>query len=158
MVGARPRKIMCATCSVQNLSESKPGYRKITVVAMLKMDQRMKGQKSVNSLLSCVCVCVCARAHTRGACTLSHSVASDSLQPHGLQPARLLCPWNFPGKNTGVGCHFLLQEIFPIQESNLHLLHLLHWQAHPSGNQCHLETLIVIYLSRTDKRRPRLKQ
>ena len=30
------------------------------------------------------------------------------LQPHGLQPARLLCPWNFPGKDTGVGCHFLL--------------------------------------------------
>ena len=32
--------------------------------------------------------------------------------PHGLQPARLLCPWNFPGKNTGVGCYFLLQGIF----------------------------------------------
>ena len=29
--------------------------------------------------------------------------------PHGLQPTRLLCPWDFPGKNTGVGCHFLLQ-------------------------------------------------
>ena len=38
----------------------------------------------------------------------SHSVMSDSLRPHGLQPARLLCPWDFPGKNTGVGCHFLL--------------------------------------------------
>ena len=33
----------------------------------------------------------------------------DSLRPHGLQPTRLLCPWDFPGKNTGVGCHFLLQ-------------------------------------------------
>ena len=33
---------------------------------------------------------------------------SDFLLPHGLQPARLLCPWTFPGKNTGVGCHFLL--------------------------------------------------
>ena len=33
---------------------------------------------------------------------------SDSLRPHGLQPTRLLCPWNSPGKNTGVGCHFLL--------------------------------------------------
>ena len=32
---------------------------------------------------------------------------------HGLQPARFLCPWNFPGKNSGVGCHFLLQGIFP---------------------------------------------
>ena len=34
---------------------------------------------------------------------------SDSLWSHGLQPARLLCPWDSPGKNTGVGCHFLLQ-------------------------------------------------
>ena len=39
----------------------------------------------------------------------SYSALSDSLQPHGLQPARLLCPWNSPGKNTGVDCHFLLQ-------------------------------------------------
>ena len=34
---------------------------------------------------------------------------SDSLWPYGLKSARLFCPWDFPGKNTGVGCHFLLQ-------------------------------------------------
>ena len=39
-------------------------------------------------------------------------VMSDCLQPHGMQPARLLCPWNSPGKNIRVGCHFLLQWIF----------------------------------------------
>ena len=39
---------------------------------------------------------------------LSHAVVSDSLWLHGLQPARLLYPWNFPGKNTWVGFHFLL--------------------------------------------------
>ena len=44
-------------------------------------------------------------------CMCECSVESDSLRPHGLQPARLLCPWNFPGKNTGVGCPFLLQVI-----------------------------------------------
>ena len=44
------------------------------------------------------------------------SVMFDSLQPHGLWPARLLCPWDSPGKNTGVGCHFLLQGIFLTQE------------------------------------------
>ena len=38
----------------------------------------------------------------------SHSVVSDSLRPHGLQPTRLLCPWDFPGKSTGAGCHCLL--------------------------------------------------
>ena len=40
-----------------------------------------------------------------------------------LKPTRLLCPWDFPGKDTGVGCHFLLQGIFPTQGSNLGLLH-----------------------------------
>ena len=37
------------------------------------------------------------------------SVVSDSVRPHRRQPTRLLCPWDSPGKNTGVGCHFLLQ-------------------------------------------------
>ena len=41
----------------------------------------------------------------------------------------LLCPWNFPSKNTEAGCHFLFQGIFPIQGSNPRLLCLLHWQA-----------------------------
>ena len=38
-------------------------------------------------------------------------VMSDSFQPYGLQPARLLCPWDSPGKNTGLGCCALLQGI-----------------------------------------------
>ena len=53
---------------------------------------------------------------------VSHSVVPDSLRPHGLQPTRLLCPSDFPGKDTGVGCHFLLQGIFPTQGSNPGLL------------------------------------
>ena len=53
-------------------------------------------------------------------------VVSDSLQPHGLQPASLLCPWDSTSKNTGVGCHLLLRGIFPTQASNRCLLHLLH--------------------------------
>ena len=57
-------------------------------------------------------VCVCEVA----------SVVSDSLQPYGLQPVRLLCPWDSPGKNSGVGCHALFQGIFPSQGSDLHLL------------------------------------
>ena len=39
----------------------------------------------------------------------SCSVVSDPQRPHGLQPSRVLRPWDFPGKSTGVGCHFLLQ-------------------------------------------------
>ena len=60
-----------------------------------------------------VCVCVCARTRAR----VSRSVGSNCLY------ARLLCPWNPLGKSTGVGCHFLLQRIFPTQGSNLGLLH-----------------------------------
>ena len=56
-------------------------------------------------------VCVCVR----------DSVVS--LCPHGLQPARLLCPKDFPGKNSGMGCHSLLQGIFPIQGSYPGLSH-----------------------------------
>ena len=59
---------------------------------------------------ACVYVCV------------SHSVLSNSTW--------LLCPWDFPGKNTGAGCHSLLQGLFPTQGSNpcLNPLHLLHWR------------------------------
>ena len=46
---------------------------------------------------------------------------------HRLQPVRLYFLWKFPGKDTGVGCHFLLQRIFPTQGSNLRLC-LLHWR------------------------------
>ena len=48
----------------------------------------------------------------------SHSIVSDSLLPHELQPSRLLCPWNSPGKNTGVGSHSFLQGIFTTQGWN----------------------------------------
>ena len=53
-----------------------------------------------NIILNYNCCCCC--------CYVA-SVVSDSVRPHRLQPTRLLCPWDFPGKNTGVGCHFLLQ-------------------------------------------------
>ena len=74
----------------------------------------------------------------------SRSVVSDPQRPHGLQPSRLLHPWDFPGKSTGVGCHCLLhlpaeaqgkpkntevgsltllQQIFLTQELNVGLLH-----------------------------------
>ena len=49
----------------------------------------------------------------------SHSVVSQSLRPHGLSSVH----GDFPGKNTGVGCHFLLQGIFPTQGSNPYLPH-----------------------------------
>ena len=79
--------------------------------------------------------------HLTHMCALSHSAVSSSLRPPGLQPATLLCPWNYPGKNTGVGCHSLLQGISPTQGWNLCLLH---WQA-DCPPLCHLGSPSNIY-------------
>ena len=57
------------------------------------------------------------------------SVVSNSLWPHCLWPARILCSQDYPGKNTELGCHFLLQGIFSTQGSKPCLLQLLKWQA-----------------------------
>ena len=59
-------------------------------------------------------------------CCFLVTKSCPTLQFHGLQLTKLFCPWDFPGKNTGVGCHFLLQGIFPTQGLNPCLLH---WQA-----------------------------
>ena len=63
----------------------------------------------------------------------SNSGMSDSLQPHRLLPARLLCPQDSPGKNTGMGSHPLLQRIFPTQGSDLDLLHFRQILCHLSN-------------------------
>ena len=75
---------------------------------------------------------VCWRSHygKRQDCVHAKLLPSClTLRIYGLQPARLFCPWDSPSKNTGVGCHALLQGTFPTQGSNLRLLRLLHWQA-----------------------------
>ena len=69
---------------------------------------------------------------------------SNSLQPHGLQPARLLCPWDFPGKKIGVRRHFLLRGIFLTQGFNLCGLH---WQA----DSLSLSHLASLYLLKKEK-------
>ena len=53
----------------------------------------------------CVCVCVCACVHVY-MCVCVSAQLCLTLQPPGLYPTRLFCPWDFPGKNTAVGCHF----------------------------------------------------
>ena len=69
----------------------------------------------------------------------SRSVMSNSLRSPGLYPSRLLCPWNFPGQNTGVGSHSLFQGIIPTQGLNpgflpcRHILYQLSYQGSPKG-------------------------
>ena len=66
-------------------------------------------------------------------CVLSCLVMSSSFVTlRTVSPFRLPCPWNFPGKNTGADCHFLLQGVFLTQGTNLRLLCLLRWQADSS--------------------------
>ena len=70
-------------------------------------------------------------------CVHAHSVMSDSCDLMGYSPPGSPVQGICPGKNTGVGCHFLLPGTFPTQGSNSDFLHLLHWQmgsllAHPS--------------------------
>ena len=72
-------------------------------------------------------ICVCVYIHIY----MAHAWSSNSLWPHTLWPSRLLCPGDLRGKKTGVGCHSLLQGIFPTQGLNSGLLHcrqiLYHW-------------------------------
>ena len=56
-------------------------------------------------------------------CYLVTQSCPTLLLPHGLQSIRHLCSWDFPGKNTGVGCHVLLQGFFPTLGLNQHLQH-----------------------------------
>ena len=82
-----------------------------------------------------VCMCMC-------------SDVSDSLRPHRLGPTRLLCPRDSPRNNTGVGCHLLLQGIFPTQGLNPCLLCLLHWQTGslPPGHwEAPVTFLVLLY-------------
>ena len=89
----------------------------------------------LSDLLIHTCVCV------------SYSVMSDSLQPRGLWPARLLCPCDSLGKNTGVGCHALLQGIFLTQGLNPGLLYcrqILYHLSHLGSPLIHISILFQI--------------
>ena len=98
------------TFLVSSLKSTQPNFRILHEIILIK----------INLGISCLC------RHIKSLQPCS------TLQLHGLQPARLLYSWNSPGKNTGVGCYFLLQGISPTQRSNWLLLLLLHWQADSS--------------------------
>ena len=92
--------------------------------------------------------------HIQTSVSCSFSVVSHSLQHHGLQSTRLLPLWDFPGKNTGMGCHFLLQGIFLTQGSNLSLLRLLHWQEGSLTTSATWEALHYFKLERREFEEP----
>ena len=67
----------------------------------IKVKVNATGQTYLSITIRSKSICCC--------CCQVTSVVSDSVQPHRRQPTRLPRPWDFPGKNTGVGCHILLQ-------------------------------------------------
>ena len=83
---------------------------------------------NVSVIYQCNCLCVC----------VSLSFMSDSATSWIILPARLLCPWDSPGKNTGVGCHALLQGILLTQGSNPGVLHCRQILYHLSHQGTHL--------------------
>jgi len=85
-----------------------------TWVSILETTKKSSRLRKADASLKGICCCYLVDTSCLTLC-----------DPIDCSPSRLLCPWNFSGKNTGVGCHFLLQGIFPTQESNPHLLH---WQ------------------------------
>ena len=79
--------------------------------------------------------------------SVSSSVLSDSLRLHGLGPPRFPCPWDSPGKNTGVGSHSLLQGIFLTRGSNPGLLHcrqILYCLSHLGSPHLKWQWLLIV--------------
>ena len=105
-----PRTAMMSDVSTPSTSSSPSLYPLVSPFCMVPSFFPAIGSRLMPGNMLCMHAC---------------SVVSDSLRPHGLQPARPPCPWAFLGKNTGVDCQVLLQGIFQTQGWNLCLLH---WQ------------------------------
>ena len=76
-----------------------------------------------------------------------------TLRPQGLQPSRLLCPWDFPGKNAGVGCHFLLYGIFPLRDQILVTCigrRIFYYGATREARCNGIISITIIYMSKPD--------
>ena len=82
--------------------------------------------------------------HFKAILCVSLSVVSSSVRPHRLQPTRLLCLWDLPGKNTREGCHFLLQGIFPDPDLHLFCLLIGFFTTVPSSNEVLLINILGI--------------
>ena len=89
---------------------------------------KVKSESEVVKSLSCVQLLVTPWMAEHFRCS-PETIATFLISYVHAKSLRLLCPRDSPGKNTRVGCHSLLQGIFPTQGSNPHLSHLLHWQA-----------------------------
>ena len=99
----------------------------------------LKGEQTSSEIKQTLCVCVFVH--------VCHLVMPNSLWPHGLQPTKLLHPWNSPGKCIVVGCHSFLPEIFLTQGPNLCLQYCRQTLYHLSHQGSPKQTLIPINLA-----------
>ena len=90
----------------------------------------------------------------------SRSVISNSLWPHGLQPTRLLHPWDFPGKSTGVGCHCLLWILYieNPKESIRKLLELISEFSKVAGYKINTQKLLPFLYTNNEKLEREIKE
>ena len=101
----------CAVCSLQFLGQMHCWWCELSSLLYNSFWTRIRKSIRFAFCLNIISVCVC-------------SVVSDSLLPHGLWSTRLLCPWDFLGKSTGAGCHYLQG----MDLSDPGILRLLQWQ------------------------------
>ena len=116
---------VCVCCSIMSNSLQPHSFYFLCVSNILQ-PIRAEGVCLGEHLCVCVCYSIVSSSlqpHFFHSLCVCCSVVANLLQPHELQPAKLLSPWNSQGKNTGVGSHSLLQGIFLTQGSNCHLLH-----------------------------------
>ena len=93
-----------------HLPPKRQEWQKIALTRMPGSQESQTPEMGLNSPQSHgIFICHLLVTSTPCVC-VSHSVVPNSLQLHDLKPTRLLCPWNSPGKNTGVGCHFLSSQ------------------------------------------------
>ena len=117
--------LICKTYILKTASNSLAKFFKIIFSRMITLLPEMRrflghGTSILKQTLSATYICTLSSENGE---KWEVSVMSNSLGPCGLQPTRLLCPLNSPGKNTWMGSHSRLQGIFPIQGSNLCPLH-----------------------------------
>ena len=114
-------------CCLYNVMNLCPSFFRHSIYKILQ-----SGGTQFRHFLICVSGAAILKKNLNQKCRVSQSVVSNSLEAYRMQTARLLCPWTSLGKNTGVGCHFFLQRIFPTQGSKpgLHFRRILYHLSH----------------------------
>ena len=128
------RRLTCGslTCKFASRVNSQALYSSWQVLCSWQREQYALWHRGTRSPISCGEPCPVSYLQGQKLHVHMHACSVSQLcltlcNPMDCSPPGF-CPWNFPGKNTGTSCQFLLQGIFPTQGLNLHLLRLLHWQ------------------------------